>query len=141
MFVRSLARASTPFSVLAGALLVALTSTAYATPPSITGSPVTAQMPNINDPAITINLRELGVIAGSAPLLVEPASLQITTALGGATGLIPGLFPNNGPGRVCITIANNGNFTVTPGQTFQLTLAVTNLATETAGPITVQITN
>jgi outer membrane autotransporter protein len=141
MFVRSLARASTLFSVLAGVLLIALTSIANADPPAITGSPVTALMPNINDQPITINLRELGVIAGSAPLLVEPASLQVLTALGGPTGLIPSLFPNNGPGRVCITISNNGNFTVGPGQTFQLTLIVTNLASETAGPVTVPITN
>src|SRR4030095_17256569 len=84
MFVRSLARASTLFSALVGALLAALMPTAHAAPPVITGGPVTAQMPNINDQPVTINLRELGVIAGSAPLVVEPASLQVTTALGGA---------------------------------------------------------
>jgi len=141
MFVRSLARASTLFSALVGALLAALMPTAHAAPPVITGSPVTAQMPSINDQPVTINLRELGVIAGSAPLLVEPASLQVTDAGGGATGLIPAVFANNGPGHVCITIRNNGNFTVTPGQTFQLTLIVTNLASDLAGPITVPITN
>jgi outer membrane autotransporter protein len=141
MFVRSLARASTVFSALVGALLAVLMPTAHAAPPVITGSPVTAQMPNFNDPAITINLRELGVIAGSAPLLVQTSQLQVTTAAGGPTGLIPAIFANNGPGHVCITIRNNGNFTVTPGQTFQLTLIVTNLANDLAGPITVPITN
>src|SRR6185295_12251308 len=134
MFVRSLARASSLPIALAGALLAVLMPTAHAAPPVITGSPVTAQMPNINDPAITINLRELGVIDGSAPLLVQTGQLQIFDQAGAPTGLIPSLFPNNGPGRVCITIANNGNFTVGPGQTFQLRLIVANLATETAGP-------
>lgn len=141
MFFRSLARAGTVSIALVGALLAALIPTAQAAPPTITGSPVTAQMPNINDPAITINLRELGVIAGSAPLLIQQGQLQVTLPGGGPTGLIPSIFPNNGPGHVCITIANSGNFTVTPGQTYQLTLVVTNLATESAGPITVPITN
>jgi outer membrane autotransporter protein len=142
MFVRSLARASTLFYAFVGALLVVLMPTAHAAPPVITGASVTAQMPNISDPAITINLRELGVIAGTAPLVVQQGQLQIFTAAGGPTGLIPTvLTTNNGPGDVCITIANNGNFTVTPGQTFQLRLIVTNLANDTAGPITVPITN
>src|SRR4030095_386447 len=142
MFVRSLARASTLFSALVGALLVALMPTAHAAPPAITGAPVTAQMPNINDPDITINLRGLGVIAGSAPLVVQQGQLQIFTAAGAPTGLIPTVpTTNNGPGDVCITIGNNGNFTVTPGQTFLLRLIVSNLANDTAGPISVPITN
>jgi outer membrane autotransporter protein len=141
MFFRSLARASTLFGACVAALIAVFSTAAHAGPPTITGNAVTAQMPNINDQPITINLRELGVIAGSAPLLVEPASLQVLDAGGRATGLIPSLFPNNGPGRVCITIANSGNFTVTPGQTFQLTLAITNLAAVVVGPATVQITN
>lgn len=141
MFVRSLARASSLFSALSGALFAVLMPAAHAGPPVITGGPVTAQMPSINDQPITINLRELGVIAGSAPLLVEPASLQVLTDVGGPTGLIPAVFANNGPGHVCITIRNNGNFTVTPGQTFQLTLIVTDLAQGLAGPVTVPITN
>jgi outer membrane autotransporter protein len=141
MFVRSLARASTLLSALVGAVLALLIPTAHAAPPVITGNPVTAKMPNINDPAITINLRELGVIDGSAPLVVSTSQLQIFDQAGAPTGLIPSLFPNNGPGRVCITIANNGNFTVGAGQTFQLRLIVTNLANDTAGPVSVQVTN
>lgn len=140
MFFRSLARASTLFSAFVGALLAVVTPAAHAGPPSITGNPVTAAMPSINDLPITINLRELGVIAGSAPLLVEPASLQVLVN-GVATGdLVPALFPNNGPGRVCIIIRNSGTFTV-GGQAFSLQLTVTNLAAAVAGPVTVPITN
>ncbi|MGH8238747.1 MAG: hypothetical protein ACREXP_17255, partial [Steroidobacteraceae bacterium] len=140
MFFRSLARASTLFSALVGVLLAVLTPAAHAGPPSITGNPVTAQMPSINEQPITINLRELGVIAGAAPLLVEPASLQVLVN-GVATGdLIPALFANNGPGRVCITIRNSGTFTV-GGQSFSLRLIVTNLAAVAAGPTVVPITN
>jgi len=141
MFVRSLARASSLPIALVGTLLAVLMPSAQAAPPRITGTPVTAQMPNISDLPITINLRELGVIDGSAPLVVSTTGLQIFDQAGAPTGLIPTLFPNNGPGRVCITIANNGNFTVGPGQTFQLRLTVTNLANDTAGPITVPVTN
>jgi outer membrane autotransporter protein len=142
MFVRSLARASTLLSALVGALLAALMPIAQAAPPAITGSPVTAQMPNILQPAITLNLRDLGVIAGSAPLVVDQNQLQIFTAAGAPTGLIPAvLTSNNGPGDVCITIANNGNFTVIPGDTFLLRLRVANLANEASGPISVPITN
>jgi outer membrane autotransporter protein len=140
MFFRSLARASTVFCTIVGILLAVLATAAHAAPPSITGNPVTAAMPSINDLPITINLRELGVIAGSAPLLVEPASLQVLVN-GVATGeLVPALFPNNGPGRVCITIRNSGTFTV-GGQTFSLQLIVTNLASAVAGPVVVPITN
>ena len=141
MFVRWLARASSLPIALVGTLLAVLMPSAQAAPPRITGTPVTAQMPNISDLPITINLRELGVIDGSAPLVVSTTGLQIFDQAGAPTGLIPTLFPNNGPGRVCITIANNGNFTVGPGQTFQLRLTVTNLANDTAGPITVPVTN
>jgi hypothetical protein len=86
MFVRSLARASTLFSALVGALLAALMPAAHAAPPVITGSPVTAQMPNINDQPVTINLRELGVIAGSAPLLVEPRRCRLPMPAAGLPG-------------------------------------------------------
>jgi outer membrane autotransporter protein len=140
MFVRSLARASSLPIALAGALLAVLTPTAHATPPSIPGGAKTAPMPNINDADITINLRELGFIAGSAPLLVTVQPTSITTAAGGPTGLQPALFANNGPGRICITIHNTGNFTVTPGQQLGLDLFVTNLKDEVVGPITVPFT-
>jgi outer membrane autotransporter protein len=141
MFVRSLARASTFSIALVGALLVALMSTAHAAPPKITGAPVTAKMPDVQDPDIFINLRELGVIEGSAPLVVQQGQLQIFTVAGGPTGLIPTVVTNQTPGDVCIQIHNNGNFPVAPGDTFLLRLVVSNLANDTNGPTTVPVTN
>ena len=140
MFFRSLARASTLFCTVAGALLAVLAPAAHAGPPTITGNAVTAQVPNINDPAITINLRELGVIAGSAPLLIDPSTLQILVNGQTAGGLGVALFPNNGPGRVCIGIFNQ-DFTVGTGQAFSLQLVVTDLGGIRVGPVTVPITN
>ena len=140
MFFRSLARASTLFCAFVGGLLAVLATAAHAAPPTITGNAVTAAIPNINDPAITINLRELGVIAGSAPLQIDPSSLQILVNGQTAGGLGVALFPNNGPGRVCISIFNQ-DFTVGPGQAFSLQLTVNDLAGIRVGPATVPITN
>lgn len=140
MLFRSLARASTLFCTVAGALLAVLAPAAHAGPPTITGNAVTAQVPNINDPVITINLRELGVIAGSAPLLIDPSTLQILVNGQTAGGLGVALFPNNGPGHVCIGIFNQ-DFTVGTGQAFSLQLVVTDLGGIRVGPVTVPITN
>lgn len=141
MFFRSLARACSLPRAFAGALLAISTTAAHAAPPTITGTPLTAAMPNINDPLIAINLRELGVIAGSAPLVIEPASLQVLVDGVPTNGLIVGRLANNGPGRVCLTIANSGNFTV-GSQAFALQLTLTNLPGNiSVGPIPVPITN
>jgi outer membrane autotransporter protein len=140
MFVRSLARASTLFSALVAALLAVLAPVAHAGPPTLTGTAATVQLPNINDPAITINLRELGVISGSAPLLIDPASLQLLVNGQPAGTLVAVPFANNGPGHVCITIANT-DFTIGAGQAFSLQLRVTNLAGAADGPKPVPVTN
>jgi outer membrane autotransporter protein len=139
MFVRSLARASMLFRVLVGAVLAVLTIPAHAGPPVITGSPATVAIPNLT-PTVTINLRELGVIRGSAPLLIDPSSLQILVN-GTPTGtLLARLFPNNGPGHVCVVIENI-DFTFGPGQTFGLRVGVTNLAGQQVGPVIIPVTN
>src|SRR5688572_8667670 len=140
MFVRSLARASTVFSTAVGALLAFLTIPAQAGPPTITGSPATVAIPSINDPPVTINLRELGVIAGSAPLVLDVEALQILVNGQTAGGLTAVLFPNNGPGRVCVSIINQ-DFTVGTGQAFTLQLAVSNLAGQLSPPVIIPITN
>src|SRR6185295_9070023 len=139
MFFRSLARASTLFCTVAGALLAVLAPAAHAGPPTITGNPVTAELPNVGQ-SITINLRELGVIAGSAPLLIDPSSLQLLVN-GQPTGILTAsLFPNNGPGRVCVTFFNE-DFTFGPGQAFSLQFVVTDLAGKRAGSPPIAITN
>ena len=140
MFVRSLARASTLLGTLIGGLLTILAPAAHATPPTITGTPVTAAIPDIDDPPVAINLRELGVISGAGPLTIDIQTLQILVNGNQAGGLSVDLFPNNGPGRACIFILNQ-DFTVGPGQNFTLRLAVSNQTGATAGPVEVPITN
>jgi outer membrane autotransporter protein len=142
MFFRSLARASTLFSFVAAALLTVIAPVAHAGPPTIQGS-ATVQLPNIGQ-AVTINLRELGVIAGSAPLGVDASATHVEVNGVVEPALIISLFPNNGPGHACISISN-GNFTVGTGQVFTLSLAVADLAgnrisgtvplTNAAGPV------
>lgn len=139
MFFRSLARASTSFCASVGALLAVLTIPAHAGPPVITGSPATVAIPNLT-PTVTINLRELDVIRGSAPLLIDPSSLQILVNGQTDSLLLTRLFPNNGPGRVCIVIENI-DFTLGPGQTFSLRVGVTNLAGQQVGPVIIPVTN
>src|SRR5688572_16257111 len=134
MFDRSLARASRLFGALVGALLAVLTIPAHAGPPAFTGSPATVAVPNINDPVVTINLRELGAIRGSAPLIIDESTLNILVNGQTVGGLNAVLFPNNGPGRVCIGIVNQ-DFTVGTGQAFALSFALTNLAGQRVGPM------
>ena len=137
MFFRSLARASTLFSAVAAALFTVLAPVAHAGPPSIGGA-ATVQLPNIGQ-SVTINLRELGVIAGSAPLLVDGSATQVLVNGTPAGTLVTALFPNNGPGHACIVIGNT-DFTFGTGQVFSLSLAVSDLAgNRIAG--TVPITN
>jgi outer membrane autotransporter protein len=141
MFFRSLARASTLFSAVAAALTV-LAPVAHAGPPTIGGA-ATVQLPNIGE-SVTINLRELGVIAGSAPLLVDGSATQVLVNGTPAGTLVTALFPNNGPGHACIVIGNT-DFTFGTGQVFTLSLAVSDLAgnrisgtvpiTNIAGPV------
>jgi outer membrane autotransporter protein len=140
MFDRSLARASRSFGALIGALLAVVTLPAHAGPPVITGSPATVQIPTIGQPVVTINLRELGAIRGSAPLIIDESTLQIRVNGQTAGGLDAVLFPNNGPGHVCIGILNQ-DFSVGTGQAFSLSFALTNLAGERTGPAIVPITN
>ncbi|HET9445856.1 MAG TPA: hypothetical protein VFO35_06340, partial [Steroidobacteraceae bacterium] len=122
MFDRSLARASRSFRALVGALLALLTIPAHAGPPAFTGSAATVQVPNINAPVVTINLRELGAIRGSAPLIIDETTLDILVNGNTVGGLSAVLFPNNGPGRVCVGIVNQ-DFTVGTGQAFSLRIA------------------
>jgi outer membrane autotransporter protein len=140
MFDRSLAGASRSFCALVGALLAVLTIPAHAGPPVITGSAATVQIPNIGQPVVTINLRELGAIRGSAPLVIDESTLDILVNGQTVGGLAAVLFPNNGPGHVCIGIVNQ-DFTVGTGQAFSFRFALTNLAGERVGPAIVPIIN
>lgn len=128
-------RAIVPF--IAAALFV---QNALAAPPSITGAPVTTVVPSPGE-SVTFNLRELGVIAGSAPLLVDPENLQVLVNGQPASLLQATLYPNNGPGRVCVSIFNL-DLTVEPTDTYELRLGVRNFpGSASTGVLSVPITN
>jgi outer membrane autotransporter protein len=139
MFFRSLARASTLFSTLVAVVLAVVATTAHAGPPTLTGNPATVALPNASQ-SVTINLRQLGVISGSGPLSIDAASLQLLVNGAPDSLLNASLFPNNGPGHVCVTLSNI-DFTFGTGQVFSLTTRVTNIAGQSDGPKPVAITN
>lgn len=128
-------------SIRAAALLVTtlFVQSALAAPPSITGAPVTAAIPNIGE-SVTFNLRELGVIAGSAPLVVGE-SLQVLVNGAPASALEASVFSNNGPGHVCVTILNLDSG-VNPEDSYELQLDVGSLSgSSSTGLQIVPITN
>lgn len=118
---------------------------ALAAPPAITGTPVTGPIPAVSGPTTTINLRQQQAITGSGPLLIDPTSLQVLVDVGAGPGQVAGLdanlFPNNGPGRVCVSISNSA-FTPPGGAAYFLRFRVTNFAgNAAAGPQTIPIIN
>jgi outer membrane autotransporter protein len=113
---------------------IATTQRAEAAPPSITGAPITVLIPPAPGVAFTINLRERGAIAGSAPLIIQPASLQILVNGNVTATLQAALFANNGPGRTCVTI-RNADHTPTPSNVYQLRFQVGGLPGASTTPV------
>jgi outer membrane autotransporter protein len=115
--------------------------TIAAAPPSITGAPIIARVPDISSPAVNIDLRALGVIAGSGPLSIQPASIQFLVNGARDPGVIVSVYPNNGPGHVCLRLQNSGNFPLSGGQTYALAFTVNNLLGPPSSTPSIAITN
>ena len=110
----------------------------HAAPPTLTGKPIQAQLPRLGEGGnapVFVNLRQLGVIAGSGPLQAGLAQ--------------PNVFVNGQPERrlparvfrgVCIRIDNIGYEIGDNDFTYHLQLAVRNQG-GSAGPQSVRITN
>jgi outer membrane autotransporter protein len=112
MFVRSLARASTLCCAFVGASLLGVTTSAHATPPSITAPQVTVPLPQIGQTNV-VNLRLQGVIAGSAPILAGTG--QGIVFIGGQPSSVLSvgtLGDGDSAGAVCLALSNN-DFTPT----------------------------
>ncbi len=127
-----------------GALVLAqFTHPAFAAaPPVVTGTPANFQVPAIGETS-TINLRELGVISGSAPLRLNYDDIEIFIdgRAGSSVGLVAQPTDSNGPGFVCVVL-QNGNFVPTGSETLTMRLSVSSLSTPTPTPSTiVGITN
>ena len=101
-----------PRSFVTRAILIAsafLAQSALAAPPSIGGA-ATIPIPNVGG-SVNVNLRQLGVLSGSAPLVLESAQMLVngqTTAT-----LVASVLKSGGPGAVCVTI-RNADFTIGP---------------------------
>ncbi len=93
---------------IASALLLALVAhnASAATPPTIGASPILVQIPE-RDQSVTINVRDIGAVTGTAPLLLEPRAQVLLN--GSPIGLVVSVL-ETGPGAVCIQIGNEGNF-------------------------------
>ena len=100
MFVRSLARASTLFGALVGGVAGDPHPCRARHPTHVHGQPTRdGRIPNINDPPVAINLRELGVVSGAGPLIIDHRrAADPGERPDQAGGLFVDLFPNNGSG-------------------------------------------
>ena len=136
MFVRSLARASTLFGALVGGAARAPDDSAR-TPPrrSSRAAAVTAAVPNINDPPVAINLRELGVDSRRAAVgRSTPSSLEIL--VNGQTGRRPGgrPVPEQRSGTRLHRHRQPGFHASAPARRSACASAVTNLAGDRRRP-------
>lgn len=106
---------------------------AFATPPSFTGNPIRAEVPDFRAPT-TINLRQLGVITGTAPLQFTDRTVRFLV-----NGEPTPLVLAEPVGNVCVTLVNV-DFTPRPGETYAVLVGVRN-EQGVAGPLQVPFTN
>jgi uncharacterized protein YhjY with autotransporter beta-barrel domain len=123
---------------MAGAALLAVAPMAWAVPPAFTGAPITAPIP-ANGQQIVINLRQQGVISGSASISADTGALFINGQPTQALTIQPAALSGEPFGRVCVVITNNGYSPSTDTLTAQIDLV--NQQQQTAGPVLVTIVN
>jgi len=127
MFVRSLARASTLFSTLVAALLV--TSTAHATPPTFTGTPISALFENAR---IIVNLKDQGVLVGGPSINVAIGQITVDGQPSALVGVTQPL-----QGGVCLAVEDEGfDSAVNNVVTVQLT-AINTLGEQTTSVVSI----
>ena len=118
---------------LAGSMLVCGVASAVA--PAISPSTITLTAPETGS-SISVNLRNLGVLTGSAPLTITSAIVLLNNQT--STSELIGTVSPSSPGRVCVTITNLA-YDPSNEQTVALRLTVSNPKQQTAGPITVPV--
>ena len=115
---------------ISGVLIALGVGAAQAAPPSVNQSPITIPLPTPAVGTVVINLRELGVVSGTAPLDIGPSQLSIVQD--GVDVGIWSVYPLDVSGsNVCVQIQN---FDVSVGQgPYELAgLIVTNTKQQTA---------
>jgi uncharacterized protein YhjY with autotransporter beta-barrel domain/antitoxin component of RelBE/YafQ-DinJ toxin-antitoxin module len=119
-----------------GIVAALFAKSALAVAPTISTGPVSITIPPVNQ-STTVNLRQLGVISGTAPIQIEDVQMLVngqTTAVLVATVLRTGEL-----GAVCVTI-RNADFSPTQGS-IAMRLSVANAVNQRAGPTVVSVTN
>lgn len=109
---------------------------AAAAPPSFTGQAIQGAIPDTQVPLV-INLRQLGVVAGSAPLRVTVGAVFVN---GQANSLLAPSVVATAPGAVCVVI-DNVDFSPSPSDVYAMDVTVQNLGQQSVGPQRVSITN
>lgn len=110
---------------------------ALAVPPSFTGQPITLPIPGPNNTVI-VNLRQQGVITGSAPIGVNPTGAIFINGVLSSSALAVTTLGNGDPGAVCFSLRNI-NFALPTTDTIEVELSLVNLAGENAGPQRVRV--
>ncbi len=107
-----------------------------AAPPSIGGGPINIAIPPVGG-SVTVNLRQIGVLSGSAPLRIDSAQMLIN---GQTSAVLVAAVERSSPGAVCVTI-RNADFSPANNPTLSLRVAVSNLNDQSAGPTGIAVTN
>lgn len=104
-----------------------------AIPPNVSGT-AQLQVPEAGAQDIIVNLRQLGVVSGSAPVRIEVESLELL--VDGESYAEFGLIAqplDTGPGSVCVQISN-GNFRPEGPVNYSLRLSVSSLSSSEPTP-------
>jgi hypothetical protein len=108
-----------------------------ATPPSVSQTPIPVQVPLLGQ-SVTINLRDLGGVAGTPPLKVAgPLGIYVAGLRLPSIGFIQNVRPE---GDVCLTI-DNVAFLPVGGELFQLEFALSSLSSPTPVLVRVPLSN
>src|SRR5262245_38703250 len=113
--------------VLLGGLLAQVS---LAAPPTFTSGTVTAPIPTTPQSNVVVNLRQQGVISGSAPIQVSVSGIFIN---GQPTQLLAagGVNLSDTFGAVCLSVFN-GAYTPTAGDVITLQMVASNLSGQQA---------
>jgi outer membrane autotransporter protein len=132
-------RGSRRFAVCLAWVLLAVSSplALAATPPSASQTPIPVQIPLLGQ-SVTINLRDLGGVAGTPPLKVEgPLGIYVAGIRLPSIGFIQNVRPE---GDVCLTI-DNVAFLPVGGELFELEFALSSLSSPTPVLVRVPLAN
>jgi outer membrane autotransporter protein len=121
-------------TVLAGSMLICNVAAAVA--PAISTAPLTIGIPESGQ-SVGINLRQLGVITGSAPITITSA-LLLLNGQPNPGELAADILGSALPGQVCVTITN-GDFDPASAQVLTLRLSAINLKQQSVGPVNIPL--